>query len=173
MQGDKGELAWVSLLSPLLIRKKVQSYPVQKKETNFKKPPNFSFLCSFFALVNQFMTCLHLGLTSRVSWNEQKSFPCASAMPKWDKEDTVSLCNDPRNQASATQGLLAGSCGYSKKRIAGLFATCLLASAIHCFVGLWFSPGPQELKHHSSLIFSLDGPLACLHNDWWLEEKQQ
>lgn len=46
-------------------------------------------LCLFFAVVNQFLTYLHLGLTSRVT------FSWASEMLKWDKEDTVPLCSAP------------------------------------------------------------------------------
>jgi len=65
-------------------------------------------------------------------------------MLKWDKEDTVLLCNVPRNQALPTRGLLAGSCGYSKKQVAGLFATYLPASVPYCFVGLSFTPGPRS-----------------------------
>lgn len=50
-------------------------------------------------------------------------------MLKWDEEDILSLCNIPINWASSIQGLLAGSSGYSKKRIAGFFATDVPATA--------------------------------------------
>lgn len=103
----------------------------------------------FFALINQFPTCVGVELTSWVSWNEQKSLYHALEMLKWEEEGTVSLCSGPRNRASLTCELLAD-----------IWASIPKSSASP------LGPGSSSAGWSCGFIISLDAPQPGMSEQW-------
>lgn len=67
----------------------------------------------------------------------------------------------PETKLHPPKGSLQVVVDTPKSGLLHISDTCLPASVTHCFVGLWLTPDPWELKQqHSGFIFCLNIPLA-------------